>query len=59
MQTRAVDASFEGGLASPDGLYRNFITRVAPGDDVDHVLRKRSLPLSTLRRQPEFHVVAR
>ena len=37
MQTRAIDASFEGGLASPDGTYRNFITRVAPGDDVDRV----------------------
>ena len=39
MQTRAVDASFEGGLAAPDGLYRNFITRVAPGDDVDKVTK--------------------
>ena len=39
MQTRAVDASFEGGLAAPDGLYRNFITRVAPGDDVDRVTK--------------------
>ena len=39
MQTRAVDASFEGGLAAPDGLFRNFITRVAPGDDVDHVTK--------------------
>lgn len=37
MNTRAVDASFEGGLAAPDGMYRNFITRVAPGDDVDYV----------------------
>ena len=37
MQPRAVDATFEGGLAAPDGLYRNFITRVAPGDDVDYV----------------------
>ena len=25
------------GLASPDGAYRNLITRVAPGDDVDRV----------------------
>lgn len=39
MQTRAVDASFEGGLAAPDGIYRNFITRVAPGDDVDRVTK--------------------
>ena len=39
MQTRAVDASFEGGLASPDGIYRNFITRVAPGDEVDRVTK--------------------
>jgi len=39
MQTRAVGVSFEGGLAAPDGLYRNFITRIAPGDDVDHVTK--------------------
>jgi hypothetical protein len=39
MQTRAVGASFEGGLAAPDGLYRNFITRVAPGDEVDYVTK--------------------
>tara|TARA_B100000900_G_scaffold346589_2_gene311418 strand:+ start:3119 stop:8527 length:5409 start_codon:yes stop_codon:yes gene_type:complete len=39
MQTRAVGASFEGGLVAPDGLYRNFITRIAPGDDVDHVTK--------------------
>jgi hypothetical protein len=39
MQTRAVDASFEGGLAAPDGIFRNFITRVAPGDDVDRVTK--------------------
>ena len=39
MQTRAIDASFEGGLAAPDGLYRNFITRVAPGDEVDRVTK--------------------
>ena len=37
MQTRALDATFEGSRASPDGMYRNFITRVAPGDDVDYV----------------------
>jgi hypothetical protein len=37
MQTRAVDASLEGGLAAPDGAYRNLVTRVAPGDDVDYV----------------------
>ena len=37
MQTRAIDTSFEGGLASPDGISRNFITRVAPGDEVDRV----------------------
>ena len=36
MQTRAVDASLEGGLVAPDGVYRNLITRVAPGDDVDY-----------------------
>ncbi len=39
MQTRAIDASFEGGLAAPDGIYRNFITRVAPGDEVDRVTK--------------------
>ena len=39
MQTRAVGASFEGGLAAPDGLFRNFITQVAPGDEVDHVTK--------------------
>ena len=37
MQTRAVDASLEGGMVAPDGVYRNLITRVAPGDDVDYV----------------------
>ena len=37
MQTRAVDASLEGGLVAPDGVSRNLITKVAPGDDVDYV----------------------
>ena len=37
MQTRAVDASLEGGLVAPDGAHRNLVTRVAPGDDVDYV----------------------
>ena len=37
MQTRAVDASLEGGLLSPDGVYRNLQVRIAPGDEVDRV----------------------
>lgn len=37
MQTRAIDASLEGGLLSPDGVYRNLQVRIAPGDDVDRV----------------------
>ena len=37
MQTRAIDASLEGGLLSPDGVYRNFQVRIAPGDEVDRV----------------------
>ena len=37
MQTRAVDASLEGGLLSPDGVFRNLQVRIAPGDEVDRV----------------------
>ena len=37
MQTRAVDASIEGGMVSPDGVFRTLQIRVAPGDDVDKV----------------------
>tara|TARA_B110000483_G_scaffold24056_1_gene28268 strand:- start:2449 stop:7851 length:5403 start_codon:yes stop_codon:yes gene_type:complete len=37
MQTRAIDASLEGGLLSPDGVYRNLQVRIAPGDEVDRV----------------------
>ena len=54
MQTRAVDASFEGGLAAPDGLYRNFITRVAPGDDVDHVTKATIAIEHTHGENPSF-----
>ena len=39
MQTRAIDASLEGGQASPDGVFRNLIVRVANGDDVDRVTK--------------------
>ena len=37
MQTRAIDASLEGGIISPDGVFRNLHVRIAPGDDVDRV----------------------
>lgn len=37
MQTRAIDASLEGGLLSPDGVHRNLQVRIAPGDEVDRV----------------------
>ena len=39
MQTRAIDASLEGGQASPDGVYRNLVVRVANGDEVDRVTK--------------------
>ena len=39
MQTRAIDASLEGGQASPDGIYRNLVIRVANGDEVDRVTK--------------------
>ncbi len=37
MNTRVLDASLEGGLVAPDGVYRNLVVRVAPGDLVDKV----------------------
>ena len=39
MQTRAIDASLEGGQVSPDGVYRNLVVRVANGDEVDRVTK--------------------
>lgn len=39
MQTRAIDASLEGGQASPDGIYRNLMVRVDNGDEVDRVTK--------------------
>ena len=37
MQTRAIDASLEGGILSPDGVYRNLKVNVAHGDNVNRV----------------------
>jgi hypothetical protein len=37
LKTRVLDASLEGGLVSPDGVYRNLIVRLAHGDLVDRV----------------------
>ena len=37
LKTRVLDASLEGGLVSPDGVYRNLIVRLAHGDLVDKV----------------------
>jgi hypothetical protein len=37
LNTRVLDASLEGGLVAPDGIYRNLVVRVAPGDLVDRV----------------------
>ena len=37
MQTRALDASLEGGILSPDGVYRNLKVNVAHGDNVNRV----------------------
>ncbi|MBI20576.1 MAG: hypothetical protein CMB73_08420 [Euryarchaeota archaeon] len=37
MQTRAIDASLEGGILSPDGIYRNLKVNVAHGDNVNRV----------------------
>ena len=55
-----VDASLEGGLASPDGLYRNFITRsVAPGDDVEFVTKAVIAIEHAYGDNPSLHVAAR
>ena len=37
LKTRVLDASLEGGIVAPDGIYRNLIVRVANGDLVDYV----------------------
>ena len=37
MNTRVLDASLEGGLMAPDGVFRNLIVRVSHGDEVDRV----------------------
>ena len=37
LKTRVLDASLEGGLIAPDGVYRNLIVRLAHGDLVDRV----------------------
>ena len=37
LKTRVLDASLEGGLVTPDGVYRNLIVRLAHGDLVDRV----------------------
>ena len=37
LKTRVLDASLEGGLVTPDGVYRNLQVRIAPGDEVDRV----------------------
>ena len=37
MQTRGIDASLEGGILSPDGVYGNLNVQVAHGDNVNRV----------------------
>ena len=37
LNTRVMDASLEGGLIAPDGIYRNLVVRLAHGDLVDRV----------------------
>ena len=37
LKTRVMDASLEGGLVAPDGVYRNLVVRLAHGDLVDRV----------------------
>ena len=37
MKTRVIDASLEGGMVAPDGVYRNLVVRMANGDLVDKV----------------------
>jgi len=37
LKTRVLDASLEGNLVAPDGVYRNLVVRMAHGDLVDRV----------------------
>ena len=37
LNTHVLDASLEGGLITPDGIYRNLVVRVGHGDEVDRV----------------------
>ena len=37
MNTHAINAVFEGGMAAPDGIARNLIVKVAHGDEVNFV----------------------
>ncbi|MFL2968589.1 MAG: hypothetical protein ACJZ6A_05505 [Candidatus Poseidoniaceae archaeon] len=37
LKTRVLDASLEGGLVTPDGVFRNLVVRLAHGDLVDRV----------------------
>ena len=37
MNTHAIGATFEGGMAAPDGIARNLIVKVAHGDEVNFV----------------------
>ncbi|MBT5183865.1 MAG: hypothetical protein HOM47_01675 [Euryarchaeota archaeon] len=37
LKTRVLDASLEGGLVTPDGVYRNLVVRLGHGDLVDKV----------------------
>ena len=37
MNTHAISAVFEGGMAAPDGIARNLIIKVAHGDEVNYV----------------------
>ena len=37
MNTHAINAVFEGGMAAPDGIARNLIIKVAHGDEVNYV----------------------
>ena len=37
MNTRVMDASLEGNLVTPDGVYRNLVVRMAHGDLVDRI----------------------
>ena len=37
MNTHAISATFEGGMAAPDGIARNLIVKVAHGDEVNYV----------------------